>query len=366
MILSKKYVAILLISIVTSVALSFYFICKPILEDKHMTSLQTFAKPVGSQPLEQSTKLYQHQWYAKLEKMDNNSKEEVNEKVNNDLNASITVNVHLTDTNEVKNIPLEEYVLAVTLSELPWSFQDETIKAQMIATRTYIMYRLNANSSSMERQYYDVTDSTLHQVYRDIDESQFNEMELEQLNHFKTLLSETEGKVMTYKDEIIDALYFSTSNGKTESAEFYFGGSYPYLQSVESTWDQAISPSYNKVFTFTYEQFFSRLKAAQLIKKEDTKLSLDVLERSNSQRMTKLQLNGVEIRAKAFREALGLASTDMSWDINSKDKIITIKTKGYGHGVGMSQWGAEGMARAGYTAYDILHHYYTDIEIRSL
>lgn len=280
-----------------------------------------------------------------------------------DATKAINVSVLLQEENTIETIPLEDYVLYVTLHELPWSFHDEAVKAQMIAARTYIMYRLNNSSDSKE---YDVTDSTTHQVYRFIDEARLTEKEKEQLKHFKGLLEETKGKIITYNNEPIDALYFSTSNGKTESAEYYFNQSVPYLQSVISKWDKSISPSYTKQFEFTFDQFFTRLKAATILDKGSNTISIETVERSSSNRLLTISINKQEVSARKLREALGLASTDFKWTIHNKDKRITFTTTGYGHGVGLSQWGAEGMARDGYKAVEILKHYYTDIEVGSL
>lgn len=282
------------------------------------------------------------------------------------LESNITVSVWLQQQNKVETVSLEDYVLAVTLHEIPWSFQDEAVKAQMIAARTYIMYRL-ANEHNSDKAY-DVTDSTMHQVYRNIDESTLSENEQLQLERFKRLLEETKGKVITYDDNVIDALYFSTSNGKTESAGNYFNTPFPYLKSVKSAWDIDISPSYNKQVEYTYEQFFTRLKQANILDDADAKsnITIKVVERSSSNRILGIKVNGQELTGRQFREILGLASTDFSWHINKQEKKISFTTTGYGHGVGMSQWGAEGMAREGYMVDDILHHYYTDIDVTSL
>jgi len=282
----------------------------------------------------------------------------------NHTDEAVTVSVWLSEQKKVEQVPLEEYVLAVTMHEMPWSFQDEAIKAQMIAARTYILYRIK--NIEHENNEYDVTDSTMHQVYRSIDEHHLSAAEEEALARFRSLLDSTKGEVITYKDQLIDALYFSTSNGKTESAEHYFNHELPYLKSVTSSWDKDISPSYSKQFEFTFEQFYSKLQASKLLDKAYKLPTIEVLERSKSNRIVLLNVNNVKIGARQFREALALASTDFTWTIDKENKKITFITTGYGHGVGMSQWGAEGMAREGYKAVDILQHYYTDIKVESL
>lgn len=304
-----------------------------------------------------------HKWYAEQAALAAHNDTSLSIK-HEEITEAIMVNVLTKEDNKVESLPLEEYVLAVTLNELPWQFKDEAIKAQMVAARTYIMYRLKRTDES-ERQY-DVTNTTKHQVFKPIDEAALTEQQSSRYKELKVLLEETKGKILTYNGQPIDALYFSTSNGRTEAGKDYFGTEYPYLQSVSSKWDIAISTSYEKQFQFSYTDFLNRLKEVGLLDKKQKNIKIEVVERTESNRIKTIKINNVLMTAKQLREALGIASTDFTWQLDNKNSIITLQTRGFGHGVGMSQWGAEGMAREGYTFEQILKHYYTNIEIESL
>lgn len=285
------------------------------------------------------------------------------------LEASKQTNIPvlLSQQQVIEHIPLEQYVLQVTLAELPNSFELEAIKAQMLAVRTYIVHRM-LNPSNMKQQEisgekYIVTDTEQHQVYWNNEQMvsfRADDRNQQTLEKFEEALIETKGEILVYKDEPIDAVFFSTSNGYTEAAEDYWGYKVDYLQSVESKWDQEISPSYEKDITFTFDEFFTLLGIPD---KNASKLNISEVTRTDSKRITSININGQTYEGKKFRQLLGLASTDFTWKIEKKEKTITLTTYGYGHGVGMSQWGANGMARQGYLANEIVSHYYQGVHI---
>lgn len=367
----KNKVSIAIVAIAISTATVFFSVAQTtIMSKKEVNRVSSI--PGSYKTNHETMKWNGYKWYAeqtaRLTSKENNSERnkgniEVDETTSTE---AVMVNVLIEEDNTIESIMLEDYVLAVALKEIPWNFQDEAIKAQMIAARTYIMYRLNQRDSS-DRQY-DVTNSTRHQVFDKIDETMLSEQQKLRYEQLKALLATTKGKVLTYDGELIDALYFSTSNGKTEAGRDYFGTEYPYLQSVSSKWDTVISTSYEKQFEFSYSEFLSRLQKASLLDKQqkDKDIKINLIARTDSNRIKTLKVNNSLMTAKQFREALGIASTDFTWSLDNKNSMITIHTKGYGHGVGMSQWGAEGMAREGYNYEQILNHYYTKIEIESL
>ncbi|MCR8660473.1 stage II sporulation protein D [Paenibacillus endoradicis] len=277
------------------------------------------------------------------------------------------ITVLLTDKQIVERVPLEQYVLQVTLAEVPNSFETEAIKAQMLAVRTYIVRRM-MNSSNMEQhepsgEQYIVTDTQQHQVYwsnermLSYQEDKSNKKTLEKFEH---ALEETKDQILVYKQEPIEAVFFSTSNGYTEAAEDYWGYDIEYLQSVESKWDQSISPSYEQEVALSYEQLYQLLGLSE---NNNDKLNISDVVHTDSKRIANLSINGQTFEGKQLRELLGLASTHFTWTKDNKAQTITFTTYGYGHGVGMSQWGANGMAQEGYLAKDIVTYYYKGVHI---
>ena len=161
---------------------------------------------------------------------------------------------------------------------------------------------------------------------------------------------------MYYDNNIIDAMFFSTSNGYTESSNVIFNLDLPYLKSKESLWDKDTSSAFKSSKKMSLNDFYSLLGLQY-----NKKLNYEVLERSGTNRIIKLKINGVELNSKDVYNKLGLKSYDFSFVQENNDVIIN--TCGYGHGVGMSQYGALGMAKEGYKYYDILKYYYTGITI---
>jgi len=176
------------------------------------------------------------------------------------------------------------------------------------------------------------------------------------INKVKTSVLETKGEYISYDGKVAEALFFSTSPGVTENSEDVFKNKVPYLRSVDSTWDQ-ISPVYNSNTTYKLEKFYNLLN---LHYNED--LNIEITDKTSTGRVKKIKINGKELTGSDVCSKLGLRST--FFEIIKEDNKIIIKNKGYGHGVGMSQYGAQGMAKVGYTYQDILKHYYTGIEIK--
>lgn len=270
------------------------------------------------------------------------------------------VRVYITEENRVETVPLESYVKGVLAAEMPISFELEALKAQAIAARTYIMRRLTLhNDSEMEKKQADVLDTVQHQVYipaEQLEDRWEGEEKKKNMAKLQRAVDETKGQIITYDGEPIEAVFFSTSNGYTENSEDYWGQPVPYLRSVASPWDKAQSPRYEESQTFQKEELYRRLGLTG--KKAGSKLTMKVIEKTEGNRIKSIKINGELFSGREVRERLGLASSQFSWKIQ-KDNV-TITTTGFGHGVGMSQWGANGMAKEGKTAEQILHHYYTD------
>ena len=257
-------------------------------------------------------------------------------------------------SGEVQSIPLEEYVLGVVAGEMPVEFELEALKAQCVASRSYVVRRLGDFSKE-----YDVVDTVSNQVF--LDEGDLKERwgskYTEYINKLKMAVNDTSMECLMFDGEVIDAMFFSTSNGYTEDSGVVFSSSLPYLKSVDSLYDEEVSPVFRKSTTISLQEFYDRLGLEYQVK-----LNFIVLERSASNRVVRLKINDKEFSGREVYDKLGLRSCDFSFEQVGSNVIIS--TKGYGHGVGMSQYGAEGMAKKGYDYKSILSHYYTGVVLK--
>ena len=259
-------------------------------------------------------------------------------------------------TGEIEKIPIEDYIVGVLAGEMPTSFRIEALKAQAVAARTYVMKKMSYNM----KNDYDVVDTVMDQVYLDNNylKETWKENYIKNINLLKKAVIETYSEYMTYNDEIIEAFYFSTSTGKTENSGDVFQKQTPYLISVDSSWDN-ISPVYEETKYFTLQDFYQKLNI-----KYSTTLNIENISTTSTGRIKTLKINNVLKNASDITQTLNLRSSFFT--IEQMNNIVKITTKGYGHGVGMSQYGAEAMARLGYTYEKILKYYYQGIEIKKM
>ena len=266
------------------------------------------------------------------------------------------VKVKKEKTNEIIEVPFEDYVVGVVAGEMPASFPEESLKAQAVAARSYVLKKMENNKD----KDYDVYDSIKDQVYLDEEalKKNWGNKYTEYINKLKKAVFDTKGEYLTYNDEIIKAFFFSTSNGKTENCEEVFQETLPYLKSVDSKWD-SISPVYNDTKTISLNDFYNKLGL-----KYDSNLKINIKSYTKSGAVKIVEINGKEFKSTDVRYKLGLRSTYFT--IEKVNENVKITTKGNGHGVGMSQYGAYAMANEGYTYDQILKYYYTDVEIKKI
>lgn len=259
---------------------------------------------------------------------------------------------------KVSKLPLEKYIVGVVAAEMPAEFELEALKAQALTARTYIVNHMMNGSSKINGA--DVTDTVDHQVYKSDEElkAQWGVDYNWKYKKVAQAVIETEGKIITYGGKPITATFFSTSNGYTENSEAYWKSPYPYLKSVESPWDKQ-SPKFYDRKVISVAQF-EKLLAVNIT---DKKSIGSIIKRTPGKRVASVKINGKVISGKDVREKLELKSTDFSWERKGDSIIIT--TKGYGHGIGMSQYGANGMAKEGKNYEQIVKHYYSGIQIAS-
>jgi stage II sporulation protein D len=273
------------------------------------------------------------------------------------LYDNIIVKVKREATNKIEEVKLEDYIVGVVAGEMPILFHSEALKAQSVAARSYVLKRIINNKNKL----YDVVDTVLNQVY--LDNEYLKKSWGKNYNHnilkIQNAVFMTKGEYLEYNGEIADALYFSTSNGFTENSEEVFSFEVPYLRSVESVWDANASPVFNDVKNYTLTEFYNNLGI-----KEQSKIKIEIIKKSNTGRILELKINNNKMTGSEVASKLKLRSNH--FEIKQKAKEVTIKTTGYGHGVGMSQYGAEGMASEGYKYDEILKYYYQGVEIKKL
>ncbi|NGM82278.1 stage II sporulation protein D [Paenibacillus sp. 7124] len=297
------------------------------------------------------------------------------------------VSVYLSRTRQIETLPLEDYVTGVIAAEMPAGFELEALKAQSIAARTFIVRRLRADDrSGVPAAGADVTDTVSHQAYVSSAVLQRDWAKAGRgadLAKLRRAVRETRGIVMTYRGEPITASFFASSGGYTENSEDYWKAAVPYLRSVASPWDREVNPQLQSTATFTFSELRAKLglggiapQGAQRVLASSAGASgrlkplsmertaaglpqLEVLSLTAGHRIKEISIDGRVFTGREVRERLGLRSSQFTWTI--KKGQIAITTYGNGHGVGMSQWGANGMAKEGSTATQILKHYYSGI-----
>jgi len=253
--------------------------------------------------------------------------------------------------NNNYELKLNDYVINVLACEMPASFNIEALKAGAVAIRTFYLYKKNTNP------YYIASSSDQCYINEDKMRIKWNDTYDKYYNIIKTAVDETKDEVIYYNGNLIESFYFSMSNGYTENLENVFNEARPYLVSVESLWDKNVN-NFEKSVEITKEDFFNKLG----LEINDT-INFEIDSRTSSNRIEKIKINGKIFKGTEFRKLLGIRSTDFDITI---DNNILITTRGYGHGVGLSQYGANEMAKLGYNYKEILKHYYTGVEILKL
>ena len=251
----------------------------------------------------------------------------------------------------VEQIELEEYLVGVVAAEMPASFNNEALKAQAILARTYALKKISKGEK--------LTDTVSTQAYIDKNEMQkkWSNDYNKYYNKIVSAVNSTKGQVVKYNGNYIEALYHSTSNGKTESAKEVWGQDIPYLKSIDSSWDKKTS-TYLKIEN---KGFNTLMKILGIDIDKNT--NIEILSKDESGRVSKIKIEDKVYTGVEFRTLLGLRSTD--FDIAITENGLEIITRGYGHGVGMSQYGANEMAKLGYNYKEIINHYYQNVKITS-
>lgn len=267
----------------------------------------------------------------------------------------------LQTEDEVLSIPLEEYLVGVVLAEMPASFSDEALKAQAVAARTVALRSMEHGKHSNANLCSRGACCQAWTALSEVKEKLGNTWE-QYVKKVSAAVYSTRDQVLLYNDCLIEALYFSCSGGMTESAVDVWGNEVPYLKSVESKGEEGAS-KYSQELTVSLEDFWAKISkenpnVAQL--SSGLELYTDVIYTEGGG-VSRMKIGGVWFDGITLRNIFDLNSTRFTTTI--KNGMVTFRVFGYGHRVGMSQYGANAMAEAGYSYEEILRHYYPGTEI---
>lgn len=270
-----------------------------------------------------------------------------------------------TKTGKIKECELEEYLVGVLAAEMPAEYHIEALKAQAVAARSFIISRINETNSHHPNAVVcdDSTHCKAHLEEADAKQKWQKTKADQYWNKLKSAVDKTAGEYMICEDKVVEAFFFARSNGKTENSEDVWGEARPYLKSVESAGDKT-HPGFETVNEFQISDVRSRLNGLNSdINTGKASLQIGRITRTAGGSVATIELDGVTFKGNDIRNAFGLKSADFRISENSGK--VQFNVFGYGHGVGMSQFGANYMAEEGKNYTEILAHYYTNIQIIS-
>lgn len=250
---------------------------------------------------------------------------------------------------------------------MPVKYDLEALKAQAIVARTYTIYKIT--TSSKHKDVYICDQSTCCQAWISKEDRLNNWKESEAQDNWNKIIKAvngTKGKIITYNGKPINAFFHSNSGGKTEVPFYVWGGEgYPYLQVIETAGEENYS-QYKSEVELTKEEFKKKIKEKHSdfkidYKKEDC---IKIEERDSSDRVVTVKIGNLKLSGVETRTLLGLRSANFQFEIS--DDKIKFTVYGYGHGVGMSQTGADSLAKQGKNYQEIIKHFYTGVEITDM
>lgn len=283
-----------------------------------------------------------------------------NDPLKTDLSSSYsepTINVLNVYDNSVFSIPLESYLIGVVLAEMPASFEEEALKSQSVAARTYAAQKLSSPGHENANICMNSTCCCAY-IYPSLYEGGEDN-----LIKVKNAVESTKGEILTFNDEPILAVFHAMSAGKTEDAKNVWGNDVPYLKAVDSSLETSLDKFNTEVFV-SRDEWSEKIKSAA----KDATLS-DVsdirdINYSPSGYVTDLKIGGVLFSGSEIRSLFSLRSS--AFTIVIKDDGVVFTVKGFGHGVGLSQHGANQLAKEGLTYREILNTYYKDVSLKIL
>lgn len=280
--------------------------------------------------------------------------------IDNSAKDTELINVYFSDEDTVKQINTSDYLVGVVAAEMPASFEEEALKAQAVAARTYMTYH-TAKSKEHKDNASVCTDYTHCQAWVNINDKMeaWGESAEEYRKKIEKAVSDTAGEIVTYNGEAINSLFFSTSSGKTENAADVWGDNLPYLVSVDSPGEDE-APKFTSQVEFTIDEAKSKIEE-QIDGTDFSNGLFSNIIRSDAGGIKTIDAGGATISGTQLRTIFGLNSTNA--EIKEENNSVIFIVKGNGHGVGMSQYGAEAMAENGSNYKEILTHYYTGCQV---
>ena len=300
-----------------------------------------------------------------ISNIDKNLEETVNQQQKYDYQKYKTIKLLHQETGQVEELNIDEYLYGVVSSEMPANYELEALKAQAVVARTYTIYQIIHNSGKHENA--DICDNSnccQAWISKDKRMAKWSAEEAESnWNKILEAVNSTSGKIITYAGEPINAFFHANSGGVTESSLNIWGGiDYPYLKSVETAGEEGYT-QYNSEVVYTKEDLLNKIKEKYPECEIDfaQENCIQIIEYTTSGRVKTIKFGNVEIAGTEARTILGLKSTNFTFNIEGDN--IKFSVIGYGHGVGMSQTGADALAKSGANYEEIIKHFYTDVEI---
>ena len=278
--------------------------------------------------------------------------------------TSSTVNVFFHESGTVKEMDLEEYIIGVVCAEMPASFETEALKAQAVATRSYTISKINANTGTEVKNAHlggDICTDFAHcQAYTSKEEAYTNWQSNadEYYTKIKNAVMKTKGQIITYEGNVISAVFHASNGGKTENSKDVWGGDFPYLTSVDS-YGENTAPGYKSQVKIPIAEFKQKLKSEY--SDIDFRTLIGNITRTAGGSVAQIEIGNKSIKGTEIRRIFGLKSAN--FNVSATDDDVVFDVSGHGHGVGMSQYGANYMAQTGSTYEEILKTYYTNTEI---
>lgn len=282
------------------------------------------------------------------------------------------IKVYNENTKKTKEILLDEYIKGVVAAEMPAKFDMEALKAQAIAARTYAINRNLKFTEGHPNHSKAALCTGVHcQAYlplKDLEKLHGKKWVKDYWPKIEKAVDSTTNTVIVYKGKIIEPLYHSVSGGMTEDSINVFANNSPYLKAVESP-NEEEAPKFKAVKTLTKAEFVKTINKnipKAKLKESNFLNKVKLVEKTPSGRINKLSINGTMVEGREIRNIFELNSTNFKFSYDEKLGLMEIETYGYGHGVGMSQWGANSMAKDGRNFKEILKHYYSGVEIKKM
>ncbi len=278
------------------------------------------------------------------------------------------IKLYHVKNEQTETISIDEYLLGVVAAEMPAEYSEEALKAQAVVARTYTIYTI-INNGDKHGDADICDDSTCCQAWISKDdriERWQNEDRENNWEKIEEAVYSTTGQIITYDGNPINAFFHANSGGKTEEVSNVWGGTdLPYLKTVETAGEDAYS-QYASEVNFSKEDFKSKLKE----KYSDFEIDysdencIEILDYTNGDRVKKIKIGNMNLSGVEVRKILGLKSAN--FEVKIEENNIIFSVRGYGHGVGMSQTGADALAKEGKTYKEIIEHFYTGVEITNI